>query len=550
MFVCIQHFHSGKPDHESQGSDTDWAPSLHLEHTQVKATTPEVAGVDSISAAVILNDHDYCLSPSDGERSLDCQSPDSVPSEFVYTKENEGPEEKMKRVDQPFLLKRGSEDDQDSLLPHKKQRSLAKKLSDKERDKTRISIGPAFPRWRELREQKQLQFDWQLAFFFLDRYQWERRRENWVSKPLFQPSHDPPEHLLNCSAEHCPGTSRAKENIPVPKKANDEPHQSHRQLQAEYGYLRQELDALQAENQMLKEELEKSKFSYANVKCNARQLLFFTGFTSVIFHWLLTKINDSVERISQKLSQEDHLLVVLMKLRLGLNNTDLAYRFNESTTTISNIIRSWIPTMAIILRPLIKWPSREAIRRNMPDIFDPNFTKCRCIVDFAEISIARPSNLTARAQTWSTYKHNNTIKYLIAFTPAGAISFLSPGWGGQVSDRQITYDSGFLGRLEPRDQIIAERVFQIRSELAAQGATFRIPHFARRKKQLSAHELETSRQLSRVRIHVERVLGRWKDFKILQSVIPLSQVDMLDDVVVLCSALTNLCKSVVPKSKQ
>ncbi|XP_035997780.1 uncharacterized protein LOC105928197 isoform X6 [Fundulus heteroclitus] len=301
---------------------------------------------------------------------------------------------------------------------------------------------------------------------------------------------------------------------------------------------------------MLKEELEKSKFSYANVKCNARQLLFFTGFTSVIFHWLLTKINDSVERISQKLGQEDHLLVVLMKLRLGLNNTDLAYRFNESTATISDICRSWIPTMAIILRPLIKWPSREAIRRNMPDIFDPNFTKCRCIMDFAEISIARPSNLTARAQTWSTYKHNNTIKYLITFTPAGAISFLSPGWGGQVSDRQITYDSGFLGRLEPRDQIIAERVFQIRSELAAQGATFRIPHFARRKKQLSAHELETSRQLSRVRIHVERVLGRWKDFKILQSVIPLSQVDMLDDVVVLCSALTNLCKSVVPKSKQ
>ncbi|XP_035997775.1 uncharacterized protein LOC105928197 isoform X2 [Fundulus heteroclitus] len=341
----------------------------------------------------------------------------------------------------------------------------------------------------------------------------------------------------------------AEENIPVPKKANDEPHQSPRQLQAEHGYLQQELEN-QDENQMLKEELEKSRFSYATVKCNARLLLFFTGLTSVIYQWLLTKIYNSVERISQKLGQEDHLLVVLMKLRLGLSNTDLAYRFNESTATISDICRSWIPTMAIILRPLIKWPSREAIRRNMPDIFDPNFTKCRCIMDFAEISIARPSNLTARAQTWSTYKHNNTMKYLVAFTPAGAISFLSPGWGGQVSERQITYDSGFLGRLEPRDQIIAERGFQIRSELAAQGATFRIPHFARRKKQLSAHELETSRQLSRVTIHVERVLGRWKDFKILQSVIPLSQVDMLDDVVVLCSALTNLCKSVVPKRKQ
>ncbi|KAM4526737.1 uncharacterized protein V3H82_001036 isoform 5-T5 [Fundulus diaphanus] len=99
MFVCSRHFHSGKPAYEFQESDTDWVPSLHLGHTQFKVTTPEAAGVDSISAAIILKDHDYCRSPSDGERSLDCQSPDFVPSEFVYTKENEGPEEKMKRGD-------------------------------------------------------------------------------------------------------------------------------------------------------------------------------------------------------------------------------------------------------------------------------------------------------------------------------------------------------------------------------------------------------------------------------------------------------------------
>lgn len=51
----------------------------------------------------------------------------------------------------------------------------------------------------------------------------------------------------------------------------------------------------------------------------------------------------------------------------------------------------------------------------------------------------------------------------------------------------------------------------------------------------------------RVRIHVERVIGRWKNFKILQTVIPVSQVNMLDGVVTVCGALTNLCKSVVSK---
>ena len=47
--------------------------------------------------------------------------------------------------------KPSNEDEQEQT---KKKRSLAKKLSDKERDKTRINIGLAFPRWRELRELK------------------------------------------------------------------------------------------------------------------------------------------------------------------------------------------------------------------------------------------------------------------------------------------------------------------------------------------------------------------------------------------------------------
>uniref|UniRef100_A0A8C4HYR8 DDE Tnp4 domain-containing protein n=1 Tax=Dicentrarchus labrax TaxID=13489 RepID=A0A8C4HYR8_DICLA len=234
-----------------------------------------------------------------------------------------------------------------------------------------------------------------------------------------------------------------------------------------------------------------SKFSYSNVKSSIGQLLFFTGLTSVIFERLLKTLGGSIEVSLQALPLEDHLLMVLMKLRMGLSNADLAYRFH-------------ISVMSVVLKPLIKWPNKGALLKNI--------------------------NLTARAQTWSNYKHNNTLKYLIAITPAGAISFLSPGWGGRVSDKQIIKESGFLELLEPMDEVLADRGFLIRDELAA-------------------IEVDTSRQLSRVRIHVERVIGRRTNFKILQTVIPVSQVDMLDDVVIVCAALTNLCKSVVPKGR-
>ncbi|XP_074469043.1 uncharacterized protein LOC141754103 [Sebastes fasciatus] len=50
-------------------------------------------------------------------------------------------------------------------------RSSAKKASDKERDKTRINIGQAFPRWRNLRAAKGLQLDSELALLLLDCYE-------------------------------------------------------------------------------------------------------------------------------------------------------------------------------------------------------------------------------------------------------------------------------------------------------------------------------------------------------------------------------------------
>ena len=44
----------------------------------------------------------------------------------------------------------------------------------------------------------------------------------------------------------------------------------------------------------------------------------------------------------------------------------------------------------------------------------------------------------ARAQTYSNYKHHNTVKFLIGITPQGVISFVLKGWGGRVSDKHLT----------------------------------------------------------------------------------------------------------------
>lgn len=62
---------------------------------------------------------------------------------------------------------------------------------------------------------------------------------------------------------------------------------------------------------------------------------------------------------------------------------------------------------------LIEWPEREMLQATLPMSFRQAFgCKVAVIVDCFEVFIERPSNLLARAQKWSNYKHHNTDKFL------------------------------------------------------------------------------------------------------------------------------------------
>ena len=124
---------------------------------------------------------------------------------------------------------------------------------------------------------------------------------------------------------------------------------------------------------------------------------------------------------------------------------------------------------------------------------------------------------------------------MIAIIPAGAVSFLSRGWGGR--DKEITMHSGFLKFLQHGDLILVDRAVNITEALATHGAILKIPHFTKGKPQMSGKEIDNSRKISNVRIHVERVIGRTRKFRILQSTISILQVYLLDNVMSVIAAL-------------
>ncbi|CAC5397538.1 unnamed protein product [Mytilus coruscus] len=197
------------------------------------------------------------------------------------------------------------------------------------------------------------------------------------------------------------------------------------------------------------------------------------------------------------------LLCLLMKLRLNLQHEDLAYRFGVSKT-ISDILNLGLPKLANKLSFLIQWPDKEYLLSNMPSVLN---------------------NLTE-----------------VSITPTGAISFVSKAFGGRTSDKVIKQLSGYLDKIQHGDQVLADRgFFYISKELANKSATLVIPAFTRgKKKQLSAKEVEQTRKIVHVRIHVERAIQRLKNFNILSSNMSMCMVPHSDSIVTICSAICNL----------
>ena len=108
------------------------------------------------------------------------------------------------------------------------------------------------------------------------------------------------------------------------------------------------------------------------------------------------------------------------------------------------------------------------------------------------------------------------------------------------------------------DVILADRGFNIQEYISMLHAEVKGPPFTRGKKQLSKMEVDKSRDLSQVRIHVEQVMGILKQkYTILESHVRINFMECLEGephslihhIVTVRSALCNCCESVVHFNK-
>ncbi|XP_041347169.1 uncharacterized protein LOC121367048 [Gigantopelta aegis] len=316
----------------------------------------------------------------------------------------------------------------------------------------------------------------------------------------------------------------AAEALPPPDTTEEPPLEDGKEVQTDVtgplmASMMDELQTLRTENRALTLQVQNTvhKYDKSFFEGKPEKVLLYTGFPTFQILLTLFVYLEPFLPTKKSLNKFEMLILTLMRLRLNVTASFLAYEFNVSLSTVSRVLIDVIDVMFVRMKPLIIWPSRENLRKTMPIQFRKYFgTKCVVIIDCFEVFIDRPSNLKARAETWSSYKHHNTVKFLIGITPQGTVSYISKAWGGRVSDKYITEHDGFLNNILPGDLVLADRGFDIQATVGAMMAEVKIPAFTRGKNQLAPVDIETTRKIAHVRIHVERVIGTVRQ-KILHS---------------------------------
>lgn len=176
---------------------------------------------------------------------------------------------------------------------------------------------------------------------------------------------------------------------------------------------------------LLEDMLSAQDINLENFKDDEKTNFFFGLSTFKTMKYLFEVLEPYLPESKNKLTKFNVFYLVLTRLRLNLSFKYLAYKFSVAVSTISKYFYDGLFVIYSKLRSLVYWPTRDNIKKTMPETFKRKFgTNVVIIIDCFEIFIEIPSTLVAKAQTWSYYKHSNTVKILIGITPQGLFKLI------------------------------------------------------------------------------------------------------------------------------
>ena len=107
------------------------------------------------------------------------------------------------------------------------------------------------------------------------------------------------------------------------------------------------------------------------------------------------------------------------------------------------------------------------------------------------------------------------------------------------------FRSHIAAQFTPGYSALFDNGFNVQDLFLQYKVTARIPPVFKSKRQLTSSEVAVEKQITRARIHIERVIGRLKEFPLLDHTLLINLVDLVDEIWIFGCAITNMQSLIV-----
>jgi len=234
--------------------------------------------------------------------------------------------------------------------------------------------------------------------------------------------------------------------------------------------------------------------------------------------------------------------------RHALDLKFMAFVLKTSESTVQRIFNGWVIFVATIFNRIDLLPGHGFLLQKMPkDFVTTGHGLTDLIIDATEFKFECATNYDLSALMFSHYKNTQTGKALIGIAPHGMGILFSDIYPGSISDSAITEESDTLAYVREEHELMSDRGFAIQELCASKGVFLNRPK-QKDCDQFSENDVQNNFNIASTRIHVERYIGRVRDWRILNRVWPLSQIDLLSSVwQMLCHVVNLTMEPIGPK---
>lgn len=241
-------------------------------------------------------------------------------------------------------------------------------------------------------------------------------------------------------------------------------------------------------------ETNQNRFFFRNL-CKSDDFQYFTGLTVQQFHALFEFLDPSVmpqlkytrknttpvkSNKLKRFTDKDKLCLTLVRLKRGYTLKELAVIYDSSLCHVSVIFYTWLQFIYLqccSLRNTLFRGSRNMDRSDMPACFRKFEEKVTVILDGTEVKMQMSKNFQRQGNTHSSYKHYNSVKFLVGVSPRGAIIYNSEGYEGSISDNELFKSCDIHHFLEEGDVLMVDRGFTIQDVCDENNLKLLIPPF-------------------------------------------------------------------------